>query len=305
MASLLSTTLDIAARVAPGPAGRIAFGLFIRPLGRPRLRPEEAGVMGRAETGRLDVGGVRVATYRWGDGAHPVLLVHGWSSRASRFAGFVEVLLAQGHSVVAFDAPGHGESGGRAASIRDFRDIIRRLDAEYGPFPAVVAHSIGVLSTLFTLREGVRVERVVALAGIAHFDYLVDGFRRFLDVGPAAERALRRHVEHRVFADTPDIWRRLDARRDPGESPARILLVHDTEDDMSVPGQSRAIAAAFGERARLIETQGLGHRRILGDPDVIAAAAAFLAEPGAGAGGARAGGVPRSVRADADTGQTV
>lgn len=32
MASLLSTTLNITARVAPGPVGRMAFALFVRPL---------------------------------------------------------------------------------------------------------------------------------------------------------------------------------------------------------------------------------------------------------------------------------
>ncbi|MGW0392446.1 alpha/beta hydrolase [Streptomyces sp. NPDC003042] len=278
MASLLSVTLDIAARIAPGAAGRVAFRLFIRPLGRARLRAEEAEVMGGAETGRLTVDGISVTTYRWGDGARPVLLVHGWSSRASRFAGLVQALRAQGHTVVAFDAPGHGESGGRAASIRDFREIIRALHTEHGEFSAVVAHSIGVLSTLFTLRDGIRVERVVGIGGIADFDYLVDGFGRTLDVGPAVVRALRDHVEHRLFAGTPDIWRRLDSRLDPGQSPAHILLVHDVDDDMAVPGQSRGIAAAYGDRARLIETRGLGHRRILNDAEVIAAAAAFLAE---------------------------
>ncbi|MET9607676.1 alpha/beta hydrolase [Streptomyces sp. NPDC006512] len=278
MASLLSITLDLSARVAPGPAGRAAFRAFVKPLGRPRVKPEEVEVMSRAETGRLSVNGASVTTYRWGDGERPVLLVHGWSSRASRFAAFVEALRAQGHTVVAFDAPGHGESGGRAASIRDFRDIILQLHEEYGEFSAIVAHSIGVLSTLFTLRDGIRVERVVGIGGIAHFDYLVDGFRRTLNVGPAVVRALRGHVEHRLFAGVPDIWRRLDARLDPGRAvPERILLVHDADDDTSVPAQSRALAEAYGERARLIETRGLGHRRILRDPEVVAATAEFLA----------------------------
>ncbi|MFD5420148.1 alpha/beta hydrolase [Streptomyces sp. NPDC127069] len=286
MASLLSVTLDTAARVAPGPAGKLAFRLFIRPLGRARLRPEEREVMARARTGRLTVNGVPVTTYSWGEGPRPVLLVHGWSSRASRFAGFAEALLAQGHGVVAFDAPGHGESGGRAASVRDFREVIRLLHAEHGGFSAVVAHSVGVLSTLFTLRDGIRVERMAALGGVAHFDYLVAGFRKALRVGPAVERVLRDHVEHRLLAGTPDVWRRLDARENPGPSPERLLLVHDEDDDMAAPGESRSLAAAYGERARLIETKGLGHRRILGDAGVVAAVAAFIgeAEPHAGPG---------------------
>lgn len=277
MASLLSTTLNITARVAPGPVGRMAFALFVRPLGRPRVRAGEAEVMARAVTGRIVVDGIPVTTYRWGEGGRPVLVVHGWTSRASRFTGFVEALRAQGRTVVSFDAPGHGESGGRATTILRQREIIRQLHAQYGDFSAVVAHSFGVVATFFALRDGIRADRIVGIGGVADFDYLAAQFRANLGVNQAVEDALRRHVQRRLFPAEPDVWPRFDACRRPGEIPSDILLVHDVDDDTVAPSQSRALAAAYGERARLIETQGLGHRRILADPDIIATAADFLA----------------------------
>ncbi|MFD7263605.1 alpha/beta fold hydrolase [Streptomyces sp. NPDC059874] len=279
MASLLRITLNTTARLAPGLVGPRVFALFVRPLGRPLLRPDEAEVMARAETGRLLVRGVPVTTYRWGDGGQPVLVVHGWSSRASRFAGFVEALRAQGRTVIAFDSPGHGESGGRAATVRDYREIIRLLHAEHGDFSAVLAHSIGVLAGLFTLRDRVRAGRVVAIGGIAEFGYLMEQFRARLGVGEAVERVLRRHVEQRLFPGDADIWQRLDASWRPTDVPVPMLLIHDTDDDIANPAQSRAIAAAHGDRARLIETSGLGHRRILADPEVIATAVEFITAP--------------------------
>ncbi|WP_158754447.1 alpha/beta hydrolase [Streptomyces sp. NRRL F-2580] len=57
---------------------------------------------------------------------------------------------------------------------------------------------------------------------------------------------------------------------------APILLVHDTDDDVAAPSQARAFADAYGPQARLIETTGLGHRRILADPEVIASAVEFV-----------------------------
>ncbi|MEU7555774.1 alpha/beta hydrolase [Streptomyces sp. NPDC044571] len=278
MSSLMSTTLNLAARIAPGLAGRAAFALFVRPIGRPRLRSDEAGLMAEAVIGRLTVDGIPVTTYRWGDGGRPVLVVHGWTSRASRLAGFIEPLRAHGHTVVSFDAPGHGESGGRATTIRRQREIIRRLHAEHGDFSAVVAHSFGVLATFFTLRDGIRADRIVAVGGVADFDYLLAGFRRTLHVGPGVERALRTYVQDHLFPDEPDVWPRFDARHRPDQVPAQILLVHDLDDDVAALDQSRGIASAYGDRARLIETKGLGHRRILADPEVIAAAVEFLAE---------------------------
>ena len=38
-----------------------------------------------------------------------------------------------------------------------------------------------------------------------------------------------------------------------------------------------AVAAAHGDRARLVTTRGLGHRRILADPDVVSLVADFAA----------------------------
>ncbi|WP_405791218.1 alpha/beta hydrolase [Streptomyces sp. NBC_00029] len=275
MASLLSTTLNVTARLAPGLAGPPAFALFVRPLGRARLKPREAEVMARAERGRMDVRGTAVTTYRWGEGDRPVLIVHGWSSRASRFAGFVEALRAQGRTVIAFDAPGHGESDGRASTILDYRTIIGRLHAEHGDFSAVVAHSFGVLATFSMLYDGMRVDRVVGIGGVADFDHLVERFRAGLNLRERVGRVLRTHVERRLFPGDPGIWQRLDARRRFEGMGAPILLVHDTEDDVITPAQSRAIAAAYGAQARLIETTGLGHGRILTDPDVIATAVEF------------------------------
>ncbi|MET9855702.1 alpha/beta hydrolase [Streptomyces sp. NPDC006450] len=296
MASLLSTTLNITARVAPGPVGRVAFALFVRPLGRPEAKPGEAEVMARAVTGRLVVDGIPVTTYRWGDGDRPVLVVHGWTSRASRFAGFVEALLAEDRTVVSFDAPGHGASGGRATTILRQREIIRQLHAQHGEFSAVLAHSFGVVSTFFALRDGIRADRIVGIGAIADFDFLASRFRAMLGLNQAVEDALRRHIQRRLFPSESDIWPRFDACHRPEEIPSEILLVHDTDDDTAAPAQSRALAAAYGKRARLIETSGLGHRRILLDPGVIDATAEFLsatppqtraANPAESAGAAR------------------
>ncbi|MBC3993747.1 alpha/beta hydrolase, partial [Streptomyces sp. AC563] len=57
--------------------GQRLFDLFRRPQGRSRPRPGERAAMEGARWGRLTVGDTAVVTYRWGDGARPVLLVHG------------------------------------------------------------------------------------------------------------------------------------------------------------------------------------------------------------------------------------
>ncbi|MGW2300712.1 alpha/beta hydrolase [Streptomyces sp. NPDC001809] len=278
MAPLIRTALNVTARVAPGTAGRLAFRLFVRPLGRARLKPGEQALFDAARAGRMRVGGKEVVTYAWGDGQRPVLIVHGWSSRASRLGAFAEALLERGFSPVAFDVPGHGASPGRASNILEYRQIIRELHARHGDFDAVVAHSFGVIASLFALRDGVRTTRFVGIGGVGSFDLLVQGFQAGLGVDDRVVRCMREHVERRLAPTEPGIWDRFGADRDSGQLDADVLLFHDEGDDMVPVVHARRLARVHGDRARLVVTRGLGHRRILLDPEVVREAVDFLTE---------------------------
>ncbi|OKJ93524.1 hypothetical protein AMK26_34115 [Streptomyces sp. CB03234] len=276
MAPLLRTALNTTSRIAPRLAGRAAFAVFVQPLGRSRVRPDERPLLDRARLGALHVSGRKVVTYAWGDGARPVLVVHGWSSRSSRFSAFIGALCDKGYSPVTFDAPGHGDSEGRASNIRDYREIIGRLHAEHGDFDAVIAHSFGVLASFVALHDGVVAHRLVGIGGVTEFDHLVDAFCARLGVHERLKRDLRGYVEHSLFPDEPGIWERLTVAYEPQRLAVPVLLFHDEDDDMSPVAQSRLAATAHGERARLVVTRGLGHRRILGDPEVVAQTVDFV-----------------------------
>ncbi|WP_406200870.1 alpha/beta hydrolase [Kitasatospora sp. NBC_01560] len=276
--ALIRTTLNTTSLIAPGPAGRAAFELFRHPVRRGRVRTREREVHEQATTERLDVGGRQVVVYQWGDGARPVLLLHGWQSRASRFAAFVPRLRALGLSPVAFDAPGHGESGGRRATVLDLREISARLQERYGDFEAVVAHSLGVNAAFLALRGGLRAGRLVAVAGVSEFSYLPAAFCAELGLNAVLEREVGRHMEQRMFPGVADVPEYFDAARRPEEIGLPILVVHDEGDDMVGIDHARRLKAAYGDRLDLVVTQGLGHRRILVEPAVVDRAVAFLAD---------------------------
>ncbi|TXL91405.1 alpha/beta fold hydrolase [Streptomyces sp. IB2014 016-6] len=288
------TALNAASHISPGLAGRAAFRLFRKPRGRSRLRPDERPVMDRAEVGEIAVGGGRAVSYRWGTGERPVLIVHGWESRGSRFATLVSELLDLGLSPIAFDAPGHGEATGETMTILDLRDIIAALDAEHGPFETVVAHSLGVTATFVAVQErGVRTERIVAISGVPDFAYLVDGFCAGLGLRARLNRELRGRIERELFTGEGDTWSRFSVpRTDTGAGTgagirtpeaagaSSFLVVHDEDDDLVDPAASRALHAALnatpGREARLLVTRGLGHRRIIGDRQVAASVRDFV-----------------------------
>src|SRR6185295_18545594 len=67
-------------------------------------------------------------------------------------------------SVVAFDAPGHGESDSRLSSLPEFLFSIEAVSAARGPFAAIVAHSLGGAATALAMARGVSAARVLFLA---------------------------------------------------------------------------------------------------------------------------------------------
>ena len=71
-------------------------------------------------------------------------------------------------------------------------------------------------------------------------------------------------------------WSIFDALELAPELTAPVLVVHD-RGDAEVPWQHGAALARAWRGSEMLMTEGLGHRRILRDPDVVAAAVAFVA----------------------------
>ncbi|GAB3828683.1 alpha/beta hydrolase [Kribbella italica] len=268
MTQAVGAGLRTVAVVSPEVAGRLAFELWRRPLRRGKVRATELEVHRKARVDIVD----GVVTYAWGDGKRPVLLVHGWRSRASRFARFIEQLVDLGYSPVSYDAPGHGDSPGRAGTILDHERIINQLATQYGAFDGVIAHSLGVPFALYALRGDVHAERVVTISGFAEFGYLADAFCRGLGLTARTNQALRRRIERKLFGGDPEIWTKYSV----AQGDIDLLSIHNDEDDVVDPAQAPILLSRYGDRATYRQTNGLGHRRIMIDPDVVAEAVAFV-----------------------------
>jgi len=158
------------------------------------------------------------------------------------------------------------------ASILGHQRIIRALEERHGPFEGVIAHSLGVPFALYAVREGVAAKRLVMISGIADFGYLADAFCAELGLGPKINRELRRSIERGYFDGDGGIWTRFSV----STGKAELLVIHNDEDDVVDPAQAGLLLRNYGERAHFLPTTGLGHRRILSDPAVIAEAVAFL-----------------------------
>ncbi|MFE9427085.1 alpha/beta hydrolase [Kitasatospora sp. NPDC006697] len=274
--TLTSTALNTGSLLSTKLAGKVSFYLFCRPLARGKVRGVEREVHERAVTEQLTVNGKQVVAYRWGDGKRPVLLLHGWQSRASRYAGFVQRLEELGYSAVSFDAPGHGDSQGDATTILEYRELIGQLQEKYGPFESVVAHSFGVLCAFLALREPLEAGRLVAISGVPDFEFLRDEFIGQLKLNARLRADLHQRIEQQLFPHLADPWAEFDAKQRTEQIGLPILVIHDEDDDTVPLAQAHRLKEAYGERLELTVTQGLGHRKILMEPAVLDRAIGFL-----------------------------
>ena len=214
-----------------------------------------------------------LAAWKWGFGP-TILLVHGWEGRGSQLGAFVQPLVEAGFSVVAYDAPAHGDSPERQLYLTDHADTVADVADAIGPVHAIIAHSFGAAAVLLAhSRAGLDVPRTILISPNAILDDSVVRFAQHLGLDQGDRIALEQRLAAHTGVDFDSLaLDRLAAGRD-----SALLVIHD-HDDREVPVSHGCRLAAEWPNAQIRITHELGHRRILRDPDVIAAVTAFARE---------------------------
>jgi hypothetical protein len=255
-------------RIAPPLAARVAARLFMTPP-RDGKAPRDWSPLGRPTPFAVQVGGETLRGVRIGRGP-AVLLAHGWGGRASQLAALAPPLLEAGASVVAFDGPAHGASSGRTTNLPEMAGALRDVALRFR-VRAAVGHSFGAAALALALHRGLALDAAVLVAPPRAPAAFFDGFCAALGLRPGTREALRERIERRVGLRMSDLDLPSLA---PGLSTA-ALVIHDRA-DAEVPWADGAAIASAWPGARLVWTEGLGHRRILRDAGVVSAAASFV-----------------------------
>ncbi|MEO8183038.1 MAG: alpha/beta hydrolase [Deltaproteobacteria bacterium] len=241
----------------PRLAALVLAELFVAP--RSRVKPFEPPVDACSEV--LHAGKHTVRVHLLGEGPLVVLL-HDWQGGASQLSRLARGLANAGLRVALFDMPAHGASSGMTSDLSEFMDVAGAVAAQLGPVQALVGHGLGGLTALLCAAHGLPLSSVVAIAPLPSFEFAVQQFSQTYGAEGSAQELVLRRVERRVGLNRRDASL---AEITPG---APTLLVHDVL-DRSVPVRSSRKLSASWRGARLMETCGLGHQRILNAPPVI------------------------------------
>jgi pimeloyl-ACP methyl ester carboxylesterase len=262
-------------RLWPALAVRAASRLFATPLPPKWLNRRTDWDAGwQVEQWPFEDASLTVYAPRVAPHAPVALLVHGWGGHAGQLRLLAESLAEHGLRPVLLEMPAHGRSAGTSSNLPQFARAIEyaagRLRQQGHELRLLAAHSLGANAAAFATARGVPVERLALLAPPASPREYTRYFAHVFGLSETTRAAMQRRIEEREAVLMPQF--------EPDSVGPRIrqpaLVVHDRADSVNPFRDGQAFAHAI-RGATLVATEGLGHRKMLKDPAVIARVVAF------------------------------
>lgn len=260
-------------KVAPKLAEKWAWKLFFTPFRFPTPSKEQ-GVVDKANKFTFEAEGYTIQGYEWGSGDKTIMLLHGWSGRATQWREFIGPLNENGYKVVAIDGPGHGKSSGKMTDIIRFGKVLKEVFNKYPKIDSMITHSFGGAATMFGIQNGLPVKRMVNIGTPTDGDYIIADFLRRINASSQSGDRFKQNIINN-FGKTFDAFSVKETIKSASDTD--LLMIHDRL-DKEVPVQHSIDLHEANPATELIITEGLGHMRILRDSQVIASTISFIKE---------------------------
>jgi pimeloyl-ACP methyl ester carboxylesterase len=219
----------------------------------------------------------QVTVYSRDDNGPVVLLAHGWGGHAGQMKTIAAALSEAGMRPVIMEMPAHGRSAGLQSTLPQFARAIDYVVARLGeadqPVHTLVAHSLGATAAAFSASRNLPVRRLVLVAPAAS----PTGYTRmFAHVFGLSEK-LRAGMQGRIEAREGALMYNFEPHALGARLRLPTLIVHDRKDTINPFSDGESYASAV-PGARLVATEGLGHRAILKDATVVEKVVAFAGD---------------------------
>ncbi len=215
----------------------------------------------------------KVVLYQYGKSDKKILLVHGWSGRGTQLFKIADELVKADYSTISFDAPAHGKSPGSTTIMSEFVETILEIDKQFGPFEAAVGHSLGGMSLLNAVKKGFKIATLAIIGSGDIVQDILDDFVAKLQMKPSTSSQLRLHFEKK-YKQEMDSY---SGYKSAMEISIPVLVIHD-KNDPEVSVNAGINIHNHLKNGTLHLTEGLGHRKILGNHEVIEIVARFIQE---------------------------
>ena len=262
---VITRTAKLLQAISPKLATLFAAKLFTTPLKhsipKRELHMEQNSIQEKLWIPKINK---EINLYHYGESKKKILLVHGWSGRGTQLFKIADELLKNGFSTISFDAPAHGKSGSKTTLMPEFIASILEIEKQFGPFEFAIGHSLGSMSILNAIKEGLQLKKAVIIGSGDIIQDMIDDFVLKLELKPQIALMMKTHFEqkHKVLMENYSASTAAQSVKIP------VLIIHDKNDD-EIPAQAAHNIHQNIENGALFITEKLGHRKILGDKKVI------------------------------------
>ncbi|WP_248751780.1 alpha/beta fold hydrolase [Pseudomonas sp. MWU15-20650] len=202
--------------------------------------------------------------------AKSVLLLHGWGGHPLMLSALQTLLQARGYRVYTPFLLGHDPDACASCDIPAQCSLLLTLQATYGPFDSVVAHSAGGIITALAHTLGFTLNRVALLSAPASLSILL---QHYLLLHRAAEHYLP--LLGAYYQNRYPMCADLQTLSPYTFSEAHVLIMHGTRDQRLDPANARQIQAQLPQ-SELHIIENTGHLGILAHQPALQSLARFL-----------------------------
>jgi esterase/lipase len=239
-----------------------------------KLRTHEMETLNKAQKESIIFKEFRIQTYKWGEGKHRVLMVHGWEGQAGNFSDIIEMLLKEDFTVYSFDGPSHGFSSRGPTSLFQFTDLVGHLINQF-EVDKLVSHSFGGVATIYALAKNtsLTIDKYALLTTPNKFADRINAVADKVGIS----KKIKARLVNRLSEETGlDIWNLQVSDFVKDAKVNKALIIHDVFDKVLPIHQSREVNATWNV-SELIEVENTGHFGILRNEEVITEIVKFLA----------------------------
>jgi pimeloyl-ACP methyl ester carboxylesterase len=276
LTQILRWALAASEQLWPRLAVRSAARLFVTPLPHKWSQTSKRWDLSwKIESWPYENASITVYTDQSSSSGSYVLLVHGWGGHAAQMLPLACAMREQGMRPILIELPAHGRSKGTQSNLPQFARAIEYVSAKLTqddkPLHAVVAHSLAANASAYAASRALATKRLVLIAPPASpFEY-TKLFASVFKLSEATRAGMQKHVEAREGI----LMRQFEPNAVGPRIAQSVLVVHDRKDSINPFADGQAYQQAI-TGATMLQTEDLGHRRILKDESTIQAIADFV-----------------------------
>jgi pimeloyl-ACP methyl ester carboxylesterase len=246
--------LEILALFSKNKAGEKAFQIFSKPR-KGRLSEQDRKYLDSSERQVFNLNNIKIQTYIWRGNDKIVLLLHGWESNAARWKSLVKLLRKKGYTVVAMDAPAHGDSGSQYFHPPLYAEMLQVVTEQFPPY-AIVGHSVGGYTAAYfqNFHAPLSVEKLVLMAPSCDNRLIFNTYLKYIGVSARVKESFYLYTKTHFKREPESVL----ADKFAQNFKQKGLIIHDKNDAIVGYEEGKKIHAAW-ENARYVETENLGH----------------------------------------------